>query len=111
MIRLQLVHSRARPWLRHPSQVIVVAFAVRSPWERRCLSLPVSRAGADGTSLLTALFTATSAVCVTGLVTVDTAAHWSQFGELVILALIQVGGFGIMTRPPWPASSWPGGWG
>jgi Trk-type K+ transport system membrane component len=43
-----------------------------------------------------ALFTATSAVCVTGLVSVDTPAHWSAFGHVVILALIQVGGFGIM---------------
>ncbi len=44
-----------------------------------------------------ALFTATSAVCVTGLVVVDTASYWSGFGEAVILASIQIGGFGIMT--------------
>lgn len=44
-----------------------------------------------------ALFTATSAVCVTGLVIVDTSTHWSGLGEAIILALIQVGGFGIMT--------------
>jgi trk system potassium uptake protein TrkH len=43
-----------------------------------------------------ALFTATSAVCVTGLVTVDTPVYWSGFGQAVILGLIQVGGFGIM---------------
>lgn len=62
------------------------------------LMLPLARAGlvAD-TSLLTALFTATSAVCVTGLVVVDTATYWSGFGQVVILGLIQVGGFGIMT--------------
>ncbi|MGV9455929.1 potassium transporter TrkG [Streptomyces sp. NPDC003635] len=46
---------------------------------------------------MTALFTATSAVCVTGLAVVDTATFWSGFGEGVILALIQIGGFGIMT--------------
>ena len=46
---------------------------------------------------MTALFTATSAVCVTGLVVVDTATYWSPFGQLVILGLIQVGGFGFMT--------------
>ncbi len=97
MNRLHLGHGRARPWLRHPSQVIVVAFAATIAVGTALLSLPVARADADGFSMLTALFTATSAVCVTGLVTVDTAAHWSQFGELVILALIQVGGFGIMT--------------
>jgi trk system potassium uptake protein TrkH len=46
---------------------------------------------------LDALFTATSAVCVTGLVVVDTGTHWSGFGQLVIVALVQAGGFGIMT--------------
>jgi trk system potassium uptake protein TrkH len=50
-----------------------------------------------GASVLTALFTATSAVCVTGLAVVDTPGHWSAFGEWVILLLIQVGGLGIMT--------------
>ena len=46
---------------------------------------------------MTALFTSTSAVCVTGLTVVDTAGYWSPFGEGVILCLIQIGGFGIMT--------------
>ncbi|THJ09234.1 TrkH family potassium uptake protein [Nocardioides sp.] len=59
--------------------------------------LPAARSGPGGTDLLTALFHATSAVCVTGLVTVDTPVYWSTFGEVVILGLIQVGGFGIMT--------------
>jgi potassium uptake TrkH family protein len=49
------------------------------------------------TSVLTAAFTATSAVCVTGLSVVDTAAHWSTFGEVVILALVELGGLGFMT--------------
>lgn len=44
-----------------------------------------------------ALFTAVSALCVTGLIVVDTPVHWSGFGQAVILALIQVGGFGVMT--------------
>jgi potassium uptake TrkH family protein len=61
------------------------------------LTLPVSRAGAGHAPLVTALFTTTSAVCVTGLVVVDTPSYWSDFGQGVILALIQVGGFGIMT--------------
>ena len=59
--------------------------------------LPLSRVGPDGAPALTALFTATSAVCVTGLVTVDTPTYWSGFGQAVILGLIQIGGFGIMT--------------
>lgn len=61
------------------------------------LMLPAARSGPGGAGPLTALFHATSAVCVTGLVTVDTPVYWSTFGEVVILALIQVGGFGIMT--------------
>lgn len=60
------------------------------------LMLPVSSQDGSTTDVVTALFTSTSAVCVTGLVVVDTATHWSGFGEAVILALIQVGGFGIM---------------
>jgi potassium uptake TrkH family protein len=61
------------------------------------LMLPLSRAGDGGAPPLVALFTSTSAVCVTGLVVVDTPSYWSGFGEAVILTLIQVGGFGIMT--------------
>lgn len=59
--------------------------------------LPAARVGPGGATLMEALFTATSALCVTGLVTVDTPVHWTGFGHGVILALIQVGGFGVMT--------------
>lgn len=61
------------------------------------LSLPWATASGSRAPMLTALFTATSATCVTGLITVDTATYWSAFGQVVILGLIQVGGFGIMT--------------
>lgn len=61
------------------------------------LALPISAANGHPTPLLDAAFTATSAVCVTGLVVVDTGTHWSGFGQVVILLLIQAGGFGIMT--------------
>ncbi len=61
------------------------------------LMLPLSTIGEGPTPLLTAMFTATSAVCVTGLLVVDTPTYWSTFGQCVILGLIQVGGFGIMT--------------
>lgn len=61
------------------------------------LSLPFATRDGRHTGLLDALFTATSAVCVTGLVVVDTATHWSGFGQAVILVLIQLGGFGFMT--------------
>lgn len=61
------------------------------------LMLPISSETRDWTSPVTALFVATSAVCVTGLVPVDTATHWSGFGEVVIMVLFQVGGLGFMT--------------
>lgn len=60
------------------------------------LSLPVATESGRATPVLDALFTATSALCVTGLVVVDTQAHWNFFGEAVILALIQIGGLGYM---------------
>ena len=59
--------------------------------------LPAATASGNATPLIDALFTATSAVCVTGLVVVDTGEHWSVFGHAVILALFQLGGFGFMT--------------
>jgi potassium uptake TrkH family protein len=76
---------------------VVAAFASAIALGTLLLMLPVAREEAVGTSFVDALFTATSAVCVTGLIVVDTPAHWSAFGEWVILGLIQVGGFGIMT--------------
>lgn len=89
-------HDRARrPFFRHPSQALVAAFAAAIALGTVLLLLPI--ASHEGTGMVTALFTATSAVCVTGLVTVDTATHWTTFGQIVILVLIQIGGFGIMT--------------
>lgn len=61
------------------------------------LMLPFSTGSGKATGFLTALFTATSATCVTGLVVVDTYVHWSLFGRIVILVLIQIGGLGFMT--------------
>ena len=61
------------------------------------LMLPVSCRSRSWTSFDTALFTSTSAVCVTGLVVRDTASYWSAFGQAVILILIQIGGLGIVS--------------
>ncbi|MGN6403340.1 MAG: TrkH family potassium uptake protein, partial [Sinomonas sp.] len=61
------------------------------------LSLPIASADGNVTPLHQSLFTATSAVCVTGLTVVSTAAHWSTFGHVVILLAIQIGGLGILT--------------
>ncbi|MEV0174718.1 potassium transporter TrkG [Streptomyces sp. NPDC050803] len=81
----------------HPAQLVVLGFAAVTVLGTALLALPVAAEDRTATGLVTSLFTATSAVCVTGLAVVDTATHWSGFGEGVILALIQVGGFGIMT--------------
>ncbi len=61
------------------------------------LLLPISARGGETTTFLQAAFTATSATCVTGLAVVDTYSHWSLFGQIVILLLIQVGGLGFIT--------------
>lgn len=61
------------------------------------LSLPISSASGQATSFVDALFTAATSVCVTGLVVVPTAVHWSLFGKIVILILIQIGGLGVVT--------------
>ena len=79
----------------HPSTVLVALFAGAIALGSALLMLPLS--STQPTSWLTALFTATSAVCVTGLALVDTGTHWSLFGQAVILGLIQIGGFGMMT--------------
>jgi potassium uptake TrkH family protein len=89
--------ARRRALLTQPYQVVVLGFAAAIVVGTVLLVLPVARAGDGGAPLLTALFTATSAVCVTGLVVVDTGTYWSGFGQAVVLGLIQVGGFGIMT--------------
>ncbi|MGH1504041.1 MAG: TrkH family potassium uptake protein [Acidimicrobiales bacterium] len=81
-----------------PGALIVAYFGATIALGTVLLSLPVAhRAGAEGVGWSDAFFTAASAVTVTGLVVVDTGASWSPFGELVLLALIQIGGLGIMT--------------
>lgn len=75
----------------------MAGFAITITIGTLLLALPVATDSGDGAPLLTAVFTATSATCVTGLIVVDTPEYWSAFGEAVILVLIQLGGFGIMT--------------
>jgi trk system potassium uptake protein TrkH len=82
---------------RHPGRVVVAAFALVVLVGTGLLMLPVASESGEPTGLVTALFTAVSAVCVTGLVVVDTPTYWSGFGEGVILGLIQIGGLGVMT--------------
>lgn len=79
-----------------PEGVLIATFAALILIGTALLTLPVSHA-TDRVGVLEALFTATSAVCVTGLIVVDTGRDFSLFGQTVILALIQLGGLGIMT--------------
>lgn len=81
----------------HPTQILVGGFLAVILIGSILLSLPISSATGSYTSFEDALFTATSAVCVTGLVVVNTAAHWSLFGKIVILICIQIGGLGFMS--------------
>jgi potassium uptake TrkH family protein len=83
--------------LDHPARIIGVAFALGILIGAGLLMLPIATQGPGGASFLTAAFTSTSAICVTGLIVVDTPTYWSHFGQVVIMALIQIGGFGIMT--------------
>ncbi len=83
--------------LAHPVRLVVAGFLGAVVVGTLLLMTPAATESSAHTGLVTALFTATSAVCVTGLVVVDTATHWSVFGEGVILLLIQVGGLGVMT--------------
>lgn len=80
-----------------PQQIIVFGFAGVILIGSIILSLPVSSAKGYPVNFIDALFTATSAVCVTGLIVVNTATQWSLFGKTIILLLIQIGGLGYMT--------------
>jgi trk system potassium uptake protein len=84
--------------VRHrPAAAIVSAFLLAALIGAVVLTLPVATTSGEGAPVLTALFTAVSAVSVTGLSVVDTDSYWSLFGELTILVLVQAGGVGIMT--------------
>jgi len=86
----------------NPTQILVLGFLSLIILGTILLSMPIaSRPGPDGIrrsiGLIDALFTSTSAVCVTGLVVVNTLKQWSLFGKVVIITLIQIGGLGVMT--------------
>lgn len=83
--------------LASPAAVLVLSFLAVIALGTGLLMLPLSHAKNEVAPFLTALFTATSAVCVTGLVVVDTGTYWSTTGQAIIMGLFQVGGFGMMT--------------
>lgn len=83
-------------WSR-PARLVTTAFAVAAVVGTALLLLPVSRTPGSAADPMVAAFTTVSALCVTGLITVDTATYWTPFGQGVILALIHIGGAGVMT--------------
>lgn len=86
-----------RRGIQHPARLVPLAFLGAIVIGAALLMLPVARAGDGSAPFLTALFTSISAVCVTGLIIEDTPLYWSMFGQVVIMGLFQIGGFGIMT--------------
>ena len=89
----QLLHKNNKS----PFRVIILGFFLVILMGSFLLMLPVSTQEGTSTSFLDALFTSTSAVCVTGLVIHDTATYWSNFGQFIIILLIQIGGLGVVT--------------
>ena len=88
--------TRNRQRRGNPARIVPLSFLAVITVGTLLLSLPIAHASGE-TNHLAAAFTTVSAVCVTGLVTVDTATYWTPFGQAVILLLIQVGGLGTMT--------------
>jgi len=84
-------------WKLTPYQILALGFAGLIICGALLLMTPMASVTGQGLSFIDALFTSTSAVCVTGLVVVDTGTYFSLFGQLVIIFLIQAGGLGIMT--------------
>ena len=78
-------------------QIITLGFAGIILLGAVLLTFPISSNSGEWTPFINALFTSTSAVCVTGLIVYDTASHWSIFGQIIILLLIQIGGMGVVT--------------
>lgn len=94
-------HVRAASWQRwlfaSPLRLMVLSFLLLILAGTLLLALPLASQNGQWTDPLTTCFTATSAVCVTGLVLVDTATYWSSFGQVVIILLIQLGGLSLIT--------------
>ena len=78
-------------------QILALGFLVAIIIGAIILSLPISSRSGEPTNFLDAIFTSTSAVCVTGLITLNTSTHWSTFGQTVIMTLIEIGGLGFMS--------------
>nr|WP_279233334.1 TrkH family potassium uptake protein [Acetobacterium tundrae] len=82
---------------RSPTEILICGFALLILCGTCLLMLPISSRSGEGTAFINALFTATSSVCVTGLVVVDTGTYWSVFGQTVMCVLVEIGGLGFMS--------------
>lgn len=89
--------KKKKLWKLSTFQIIIYSFAVAILVGALLLCLPFATRDGRGANFFDALFTSTSAVCVTGLVVKDTWQHWSLFGRIIIISLIQIGGLGIIT--------------
>ena len=81
----------------HPTQIVVIAFGIAVLIGTTLLMIPIATNPGQETDIVTALFTAVSAICLTGLTVVDTGTHWSAFGQTAIMLMIQLGGLGIVS--------------
>ena len=93
--------TKKNSWLglrdRSPTEILVFGFAILIFLGALLLNLPIASVAGKSPGFINCLFTSTSAVCVTGLVVVDTGTHWSLFGQIIIIILIQIGGLGFMS--------------
>lgn len=92
-----MLESKIKKTKLNAVQVLAIGFALVILLGGIILSLPISSIDGKSTNFLDAVFTSTSAVCVTGLVTVDTGTHWNNFGKVIIMLLIETGGLGFMS--------------
>lgn len=93
----QVASAKAKKVYENPARIIVVSFLILILIGGILLTLPFVSRTNTFTSPLDAFFTAISAVCVTGLIVVDTYTHFNTFGQIIILSLIQLGGIGLLT--------------
>lgn len=91
------IRSRLDEISARPARFLAIGFFLLILVGATLLNLPIASIDGNSVGFIDALFTSASAVCVTGLIVVNTAAHWTFFGKLIILVLIQVGGLGFMT--------------
>ncbi len=92
-----VLDNKTKKFKLQSAQIIPLGFLSAIIVGTLLLLIPAATAEGETTGVLTALFTSTTSICVTGLVVVDTFSHWSLFGKIIILLLIQLGGFGIIT--------------